>query len=208
MDNITDLSDFELDALKETANIGTGHASIALSALMNRKVNINIPQTNVVSVHEVYSQIARANETLVGIYSKVKEGMSGNVVMLLPIDCAFKLINHLNPAEGGLQKESLKDKDIIILKKLGSVLYSAYLSALANFFEQNIRFQTPSVVSTFGDSIIDFILVQIGEKEKVLLITINFDVEGTDIDGNFILLFTLNSLSPLLQRLKTKMGMA
>ncbi len=208
MEKLSNLSDFELDALKETANIGTGHASIALSALMNKKVNINIPLTNVVGINEVYSHVASEKETVVGIYSKVKEGMNGNVIMLLPLGCAMKLVNSINPESAGEVKDSLKERDVSVLKKLGSVLYSAYLSALANFFEQNIVFQSPSIVSTFGDSIIDFILLQVGEKEKVLLITVNFDVEGTDISGNFLLLFTLASLSPLLEKLKKKMGMA
>jgi chemotaxis protein CheC len=208
MENIEELSDFEIDALKETANIGTGHASIALSALMNKKVNINIPTTDVVNMHEVYSKVAQEKETVVGIYSKVKEGMNGNIIMLLPLGCAMKLVREINSDNTEEIKDSLKEKDVTVLKKLGSVLYSAYLSALANFFEQNIIFQTPSIVSTFGDSIIDFILLQVGEQEKVLLITINFTVEDTDINGNFLLLFTISSLFPLLGKLKKKMGMA
>ncbi|MBN1793042.1 chemotaxis protein CheC [Candidatus Woesearchaeota archaeon] len=203
------ISSFELDALKETANIGTGHATIALSALMNRKVNITIPNTTLVSVHEVGGKITSANEAVVGIYSKMRQGIAGNIVIILPTSCAYRLIDFINKkAEGEQKKDILNKEDIATLKKLGSLLYSAYLTALANFFEQNIVFQKPNIVSTFGDSIVDFILVQIGEQEKVLLISINFDVEGTDIKGDFVLLFTLTSLSPLLENLKKKMGMA
>ncbi|MBN1156736.1 chemotaxis protein CheC [Candidatus Woesearchaeota archaeon] len=198
------LSDFELDALKETANIGTGNASVALSALLNTKVDLDIPETMELSVHEVNKHISKSNESLVGIYSKVKEGMAGNILILMPFSISFKLINRLRKNEDA--KDRLNDEDIVLLKKVGSILYSAYLTSLAKLFEQKIVFNPPNIFSAIGGSATDFILVQIGEKEKVLLITIHFNVKEQNIDGEFILLLTLKSLAPLLENLRKKMG--
>ena len=206
--SITSLSDFELDSLKETANIGTGNASVALSALLNQKVNLGSPQTSVLSVNEVYGTLVKEKETFVGIYSKIKKGIEGNIVVLLPVSSAIKLISGVKNEEIKHSKESLDNKDLEVLEKLGSVLYSAYLNSLATFFEQKIVFKKPNIISAIGDAVVDFILVQIGKKEKVLLITLRFEIESPKVKGNFVLLFTLTSLSPLLESLKKKMGVA
>ena len=74
------------------------------------------------------------------------------------------------------------------------------------FFEQKIIFQSPNIVSTLGDSIIDFILLKIGKKENILLVKIGFEVENTSVKGDFMLVFTMSSLSPLLKKLKQKVS--
>ncbi|MBN2053016.1 chemotaxis protein CheC [Candidatus Woesearchaeota archaeon] len=207
MAEINELSSFEIDALKETANIGTGNASIALSALLNQKVLLTLPETNIINAEEVSKKISGQNQSLVGIYTKAKEGLDGNILLLFPITDALNLIENVRKGGSTEKKDSLSGEDLIIMKKLGAVLCSAYLTSLAKFFEQRIIFQQPNVISVLGDSIADFMISQIGDKEKVLLITVGFNTESKKVNGDFVLLFTLSSLNPLLQKLKQKMGM-
>ena len=72
------------------------------------------------------------------------------------------------------------------------------------FFEQRITFLPPTVTSTFGESVGDFILLRIGQSEQVLLIKVGFSIADTDVSGSFTLLFTVNSLAPLLTRIRNK----
>ena len=201
-----ELSDFELDALRETANIGTGSASIALSALVGQKVTIDVPKTSVVPVRQVGDRISRADEPVIGIYSSLQKGMSGNILFVLPQTSAFALMGQLKNRDEGIAH--LGKEEMELLKKLGSVVCSAYLAGLAKLFEQRIEFRTPNIVSTVGRSIVDFMLVQIADDEEVLLISVAFNTETPRIDGTFTLLFTLSTLAPLLEKLRRKMGMA
>ncbi|MBN1503419.1 chemotaxis protein CheC [Candidatus Woesearchaeota archaeon] len=199
----TVLGEFELDSLKEMANIGTGNASIALSSLLNTKVKIDVPTTEVVSVHDVKNYFTRTDELAVGIYSNIKEGMTGNLVLLFPLPSALVLLDQLGRENA--KKNTLSKQDLDILKKLGSVLYSIYLTSIAKFLSLKIIFQPPNIVSTLESSIIDFVLVDIDQEEKCILIRIGFQMEGTGVTGNFILLFTLSSLTPMINRLKQEM---
>src|SRR3989449_3125985 len=48
MEDVRDLKELQIDALREVANIGAGHAATALSQLTNRKIMISVPQINIV----------------------------------------------------------------------------------------------------------------------------------------------------------------
>src|SRR5437016_5416123 len=47
MEDVRDLKALQLDALKEVANIGAGHAATALSQLTNRRIMISVPEINI-----------------------------------------------------------------------------------------------------------------------------------------------------------------
>ncbi|MFH0874670.1 MAG: chemotaxis protein CheC [archaeon] len=191
----------ELDTLRELANIGTGNASIALSSLLNTRVNISIPTTALVNIKEVAGYIKSSNEMTIGLYSSITQGISGNLIAMFPVDSGIILANSLafNESSGA---DVLSKKHAEILKKLGSVLYAIYLSSIAGFLRSNITFQPPNIISTMGSSIIDFILVDIDQNEKCLLINLGFDAMNKAIKGDFILIFTVSSLMPMLEKLR------
>lgn len=195
------ISNVELDALKETANIGTGNASIALSNLMKKKVGISLPFVNFYTSDEIGAVFAKNDQTYVGLYSPLKEGISGNLLMLLPVNSARGLVNIFNTSKNK-DTSNLTETDKEILSKIGTALYSSYLTSISKFFRQKITFDTPKIVASYGDSLKDFILLQIGSKEKVMLIKVSFNVETTEISGDFNLLFTMQSLESILKRIK------
>jgi len=55
MEDVRDLKALQLDALKEVANIGAGHAATALSQLTHRRIMISVPEINIARLEEVPS---------------------------------------------------------------------------------------------------------------------------------------------------------
>lgn len=51
------MTPLQLDALKEVSNIGTGNAATALSQLLGRKIDMNVPDINIVPFEEVMEEI-------------------------------------------------------------------------------------------------------------------------------------------------------
>lgn len=201
---IKNITSLELDALKETANIGTGNASIALSNIFKKKVSITLPSIQIADSKEISNFVAGPDEMVVGVYSKIMEGMEGNIMTLMPIDSAIKMARAFLNQD--ISAKNLSEKDKLLLQKVGTAIYSSYLTSLAKFFEKNITFSPPSVISTHGNSIHEFLLLHLGETERIIVIKLGFDIEDTDINGDFMLLFTYNSLLPLLSNIHNKMG--
>lgn len=200
-----EISAIELDALKETANIGTGHASMALSSIFKKKVNISLPVLELTNAESISSKISTPDEMIVGIYSKILEGMEGNIITILPIDSALDITNTFL-MEDKKADEGLSEQDKKLLQRVGTAIYASYLTSLAKFFEKKITFEPPNVISTFGSSIQDFLILNMGNTDKLLLIKLGFNIEQTTIKGDFLLLFSSDSLTPLLASIRKKIS--
>jgi len=194
-----ELSQMDLDALKEVANIGTGQASMALSALFNQRVDIGLPRTSVVKLADIGKGL-NSSETMIGIYSNMKEGLSGNILLLVPLASALNLMNKLYSKSS----TRLEGDDVLVLSKIGSILNSCYFTGVAQLLEQRIVFHPPNVISIFGNSIADFLAVSLSEDSKVLLVDIDFEIKEYSVHGGFILILTLESIYPLITRLQQK----
>ena len=62
MDDIRSLKALQLDALREVANIGAGHAATALSQMIGGTIMISVPTINVSRLEEVPPQISAPEE--------------------------------------------------------------------------------------------------------------------------------------------------
>ena len=61
------VSQAQLDALREVANIGAGHAATALSQMVGQPIMISVPRVNVAPLEEVPNQIASGEEPVAAV---------------------------------------------------------------------------------------------------------------------------------------------
>ena len=62
MEDVRDLKELQLDALREVANIGAGHAATALSQMTNRTIMIAVPEVNVRALEDVTDLVGRDDD--------------------------------------------------------------------------------------------------------------------------------------------------
>ena len=77
MEDVRDLKELQLDALKEVANIGAGHAATALSQLTSRTIMINVPEVNVRPLEEVPDLLGRADEVIAAVLMHMMGDLTG-----------------------------------------------------------------------------------------------------------------------------------
>ncbi len=58
MEDIRSLKAIQIDALREVANIGAGHAATALSQMIGDTIMISVPTINIARLEDVPPQIA------------------------------------------------------------------------------------------------------------------------------------------------------
>ncbi|MBR9691053.1 hypothetical protein GOV08_05210 [Candidatus Woesearchaeota archaeon] len=193
----------EFEGLKETANIGTGAAANALSNIFKRKVNFSLPTIDLASPSEVNEIVSSPKEMFVGVFSSIEEGINGNIVMIMPFGSALQLTREFQDNTKELS-DNITDMDKKLLEKIGVAVIASYLSPIAKFFEQKIRFNAPNVISAFGEALFDFILIDLGKVDKVVVIKLGFDIDAIDVKGDLILFLSLDSLNQLLLNIKRK----
>jgi hypothetical protein len=102
MDDVRELKARQLDALKEVANIGGGHAATALSTMTNRRVMISVPRVNVVRLEEVPDLIGAPNEVVAAVLMHMLGDLTGRTLLLVPEPVSLRLCDMLlrRPAGG------------------------------------------------------------------------------------------------------------
>ncbi len=75
------LTDIQLDALREMSNIGAGHAAIALSQMLSRKIMIAVTRTDIVpSELFLKNMVGAGKEVVASVYLKTLGDIQGAIV--------------------------------------------------------------------------------------------------------------------------------
>src|SRR5437879_12882012 len=95
MEDVRDLKALQLDALKEVANIGAGHAATALSQLTHRRIMISVPEINIARLEEVPGLIGDAQEVVAAVIMHMLGDLTGRKLLLFPETVARQLCDML-----------------------------------------------------------------------------------------------------------------
>ena len=88
------LSTARLDALREVANIGAGHAATALSTLTATRIMISVPMVNIVPPGDFVPEIAPDVE-VVAVHMEMSGDISGRTIFLLAVPAALRLAERM-----------------------------------------------------------------------------------------------------------------
>lgn len=199
------LTTLERDALKEVENIGAGNTATAMSKLIGKKVDITVPKIEVISLEKIHTKVTPHQKMVVALYTPVSGDLQGNVIsVLFSKPEALKVADLLQKRKRG-KSTVLTDLDQDALKEFGDILAGSFLTALSRFLNLKLERSCQKLVYTFGESIIDLVLLDINRTMKhALLIHTKFKVPAINVEGEFTMMIAMKSLSPLLAALNKK----
>src|SRR5256885_9430981 len=91
MEDVRDLKELQIDALREVANIGAGHAATALSQLTNRRIMISVPQINIARLEEVPNLLGHPQEVVAAVLMHMLGDLTGRTLLLFPESVARRV---------------------------------------------------------------------------------------------------------------------
>src|SRR5262245_32258766 len=95
MNDLRDLKALQLDALKEVANIGAGHAATALSQMTNSKIMISVPRITVTPLEAVPAQMKNPDNIVAAVLMQMVGDLTGRTLMMIPESDARSLCDRL-----------------------------------------------------------------------------------------------------------------
>lgn len=204
MEDVRDLKALQLDALREVANIGAGHAATALSQMTNRTIMINVPEVNVLALEDVSELLGRADEVVAAVLMHMMGDLTGRTLVLFPEGSAKSLCDILfrkapgTTAEFGPMEQSG-------LKEAGNILASAYLNALSDFMGMMLVPSVPSLVVDLSAAVLTTAYLNFGhDRDYVFCVETSFRVEGSTepLRGHFLLLPDMPSLRAIFDAIR------
>jgi chemotaxis protein CheC len=190
-----------LDVLKEIGNIGAGNAATALAKMISKKVDMKVPQVNVLDFSEVPEILGGPEEEVVGIFFKLEGEIEGSIMFLLKVNSALQLIELLMP---GIASDGFNDFCFSALQEIGNILAGSYISSLSSLSSLDIKISVPSLALDMAGAILSVPAIHFGLiGDKILIIENEFVelVENDSVNGYFILIPEVDSYDTLLKSL-------
>jgi len=179
---IAGLSLLELDALRELANVGAGHAATALSRMTARRVAVTVPTVAVASAAAVAELLLAGPEPAVAVALTAQGSFAARFVVALTDRHARGLADLLLGGGDAGAPPHLAES---ALQETGNVLAGAFLAAMSSITGWCIPFSPPLLVRV-ADSAGAALVTEPG---CALCLETSFSVDGGPPVRGHLLLF-------------------
>ena len=204
MEDIRSLKALQLDALREVANIGAGHAATALSQMTGGTIMISVPQINIARLEDVPPQIAAPEEPVAAVLMNMLGDLTGRTLLVFPKPTAMRL------SELMLRRPAGSSKDLGVLeqsaiKEAGNILSGAYMNALSDFMGLMLLPSPPSLAIDMSTAVMTTAYLQFGsDKDYVFCVESEFYMQDLQekLRGFFLLLPDFASLQAILRAVR------
>ncbi|HUX33403.1 MAG TPA: chemotaxis protein CheC, partial [Gemmatimonadaceae bacterium] len=132
MADLSTLKALQLDALREVANIGAGHAATALSQMVGGTIMISVPRINIQRLEDVAPLVGDPEEPVAAVLLHILGDLSGRTLLVFPKSAALQLAELMLHRPSGSSVE-LGELEQSAIKEAGNILSSAYMNALSEF---------------------------------------------------------------------------
>jgi chemotaxis protein CheC len=189
------LSEIQLDALRELANIASGTAATALSQMLAREVEITVPRALVLAAADAVDACGDPELHVSGVVVPIQGDIDGLVLLLIPYEHAEGLCSML-----GVEPHT--DYGDSALREIGNILATSYLNGLGAMTGLTLEPSPPHLHTDMLGAIVSTLLVGTGAAtELALVLDSELDVSGEACAISFLLLPTSGQLNDLLKPL-------
>ncbi len=197
-DNVDNL---QFDVLKEIGNIGAGNATTALSQLLNSKIDMKVPNVELLGFQELPDMIGGAENLIVGILLTLEGDTDGMMMFMLEKESAHHIINIL--LQKDLQSfEEFSEMDLSALNEIGNIIAGAYLSSISTLTNLTIISSVPYMAIDMAGAILSVPAIEFGKVgDKALVIKTQISQDNKEVNGYFVLIPTMDSYIKMMSSL-------
>lgn len=164
------LSDYQLDLLKEIINIGGGHAATSIAQMVDRRIDMGLPLTKKMSFTEVFQSSLPEEAIVKAIFIEVTGAAEGMFLCAMEGGEAERIIAMVmngRPADREMATSALSE--------FVNILANSYLMAVAQFLEIQVQTSVPVIVEDmFGALLTSAYLEEYQFDDHILVIKNEF----------------------------------
>ncbi|MBB3069795.1 chemotaxis protein CheC [Paenibacillus baekrokdamisoli] len=177
-----------MDVLKEVGNIGAGNAATALSRLLDKPVDMNVPTVRLIPFEQIADKVGGYEQVVIAVFLRVEGDAPGNMFFIIEENSARKLLKSLLSIETQVES-GYSEMEYSALSEIGNILAGSYLSSLADFTQLSMSPTVPAIAIDMAGAILSYGLVQYGEMgDSALLIDTTFLEGREELEGHFFLI--------------------
>jgi len=202
VDDIRKLKALQLDALREVANIGAGHAATALSQMTGHTIMISVPQINIAALEDIPNQVGADEEPVAAVLMKILGDLTGLALLIFPQATALRVAGLMMKRES---VATLGEIEQSALREAGNILSAAYLNALSEFMGMILLPSPPTLAIDMSDAVMSSTFVEMARgAEYVFCVETEFHLKelNESLRGFFLLMPDIGSLTAMLRAIR------
>lgn len=190
------------DILKELFNISVGKAADILSDVVNQKILLSVPDVRILNLQteepelETYLSSVKGGTLMVSSLS-FQDNYKGRANLIFPAE-KMKLFAGLCLQEERTPDDDLEfnDIDFDVIREMGNIILNCIMGETGNFLNIEFKYSLPEV-KIFKRSDLKKGIQQ-SQNSYMLILSITFTIDQTEIEGAIIVDLTLDSMKDLL----------
>jgi chemotaxis protein CheC len=204
MQDLLSLTPLQIDALREVANIGAGHAATALSQMTGGTIMISVPTINIARLEDVPPQISGPEEPVACVLMNMLGDLTGRTLLVFPKPTAIRLSELMLRRPAG-SSHNLGELEQSAIKEAGNILSGAYMNALSDFMGLMLLPSPPSLAIDMSTAVLTTAYLQFGgDLDYVFCVESEFFMKDLNehLRGFFLLLPDAASLQAILRAVR------
>jgi len=194
-----------MDAIRELGNIGTGNAATALSKLLERAIDMDVPVAELVSIYEIAAHYGSPETPVCAVLIRTEEQFPCSLIFMAIEEHAAFLADLMIPMDiSGMDDEmQIQIRDSAISEQ-GNIILGAFLNAVSQITGWTLPTTTPAVAHDMLGSLMDLVATMFGVMgDSAMLVKTNLHIRGLDenIRGAVIMVPDPGSLETVLSKL-------
>ena len=173
--NYDELTNLELDTLKEIGSIGTGNAATSLSALIGIPVRIQMPEVRIMGYNEAIEWIGGPEEITAGVLVKMSGQINGIMLSVQPLDFVNLSLESML-GESVTDYAQLSEMENSVLVEMGNIMISTFINAMSGLSGLDIHVTVPAFTVDMQGAILAVPMAEYGGQSDYIM----------TIGGNFV----------------------
>jgi chemotaxis protein CheC len=188
-----ELTDMQLDGLREISNIGSGTAATALSSMLGRTVDLKVPRALALDLADAVEAVGSPEDDVTAVVLGVFGDLNATVVLLFDPQSAATVCTLL-----GVDPDD-SEMALSALGEVGNILGSSYVGAMGQMAGLDLEPQPPVALADMLGAIVASALASSAmDTDLALLLDSEMLVEGAECSFGVLFVPTADGVGRLL----------
>lgn len=191
-----ELTPMQIDFLKELTNIGGGNAATALSQIIDRKIQMEVPKVTFVSFQELFSDYIKMDEEVCAVSIRVHGDAPGNFLFIINNTNVSEFIAMVTKTIGS---NICGEIAISAMQEVGNIMCSSYWNALSRLLDLTFLSSVPAFAQDMFGAIMTTSYIESGQYGDTLLFIENiFKTGNTEVKAHLFFIPLPGSLEKII----------
>ena len=195
-----------IDILREIANIGSGNAITSLAEMLDKKIDMSVPNVKVVHFKDLAESLGGAENIILATLVAISGDISGMMMFIVTQNSAISLLESLGQCPENIKSlESVTKEQLQSINEVGKILTGSYLKSLTMLTGKHIEPFEPMFAIDMANAVLSVPAIEFGKmSDQILLIESVFGAgsDKQDVSGYFLLLPDMLSFKKIFQALE------